>query len=77
MVNAIDPGQFPGASMLIVHDPADRDTSFDRAATLAALRPDSVIIPADGLGHRRIVADPAVLAMVTAFVSAADERMAG
>lgn len=72
VVDAIRPDQVGGAQMLILHDPQDPDTSFERAATLAALRPDTQIVPVPGAGHHRIVADQTVMARVAGFLARAD-----
>jgi len=42
---------------------------FSRSAELAALRPASILV-AEGLGHSRILGDPAILDRVAEFVGA-------
>lgn len=65
------PGQFPGAEMLIIHDPDDRETSFTRAAELAALRQNTSIVALEGAGHTRILSDPRTLDRIAGFARAA------
>jgi pimeloyl-ACP methyl ester carboxylesterase len=69
VLSALHPEQLPGADVLIVHDPADEDTSFARSAELAAIRPATSIVPIDGVGHTRILSDPHTLEVVADFVS--------
>lgn len=69
-VAQILPGQLPGAEMLIVHDPDDTETPFIRSAELAAIRPDTAILPVEGAGHSRILSDEDALAGVVSFVRA-------
>lgn len=67
-VSSLLPGQFPGADMLLVHDPEDGDTPFSRSAELAALRPDTSLHVVTGVGHSRILADPTTVDQVMAWV---------
>ncbi len=56
------------APALVVHDRADREVDFSNAEALARAWPGSRLHATSGLGHRRILRDPGVLADVAAFV---------
>jgi pimeloyl-ACP methyl ester carboxylesterase len=56
--------------LLVVHDPGDREVPYEHGADIAAAWPGAALQPAAGLGHRRILRDPAVVAAATAFVDA-------
>jgi pimeloyl-ACP methyl ester carboxylesterase len=66
-VSSLLPEQMPGTEMLIIHDPSDDETPFARSAELAAIRPGTAIISLDGVGHSRILTDPATLDHVANF----------
>ena len=53
---------------LVVHDRGDRQTSYDDARSLVAALPDAQLVTTEGLGHRRILRDPDVIARVAAFI---------
>jgi pimeloyl-ACP methyl ester carboxylesterase len=59
---------FPGAEVLMIHDPADDETPFARAAELAALRPGTDLLAMDGVGHVGVLSSPEALEAVTEFV---------
>jgi pimeloyl-ACP methyl ester carboxylesterase len=69
VVSDVHTDQMPGASMLILHDPADSESSFARAAQLAALRPDTHLEAIYGVGHHGILSDSGALDRVTVFVT--------
>lgn len=71
LLSNIYPEQLPGARMLILHDPDDENTSFRTAAELAALRPETDVVPMPGTGHARILSDDAVVEQVVRFVTPA------
>jgi len=54
--------------VLVVHDRADREVDFRNAEALAQAWPGARLHATSGLGHRRILRDPAVLAGVAGFV---------
>jgi pimeloyl-ACP methyl ester carboxylesterase len=54
--------------LLIVHDRDDQETSWDAARALAGSWPDARLLTTTGLGHNRILADPAVVAAAVAFL---------
>ena len=62
------------AGGLVVHDRDDREVPWADGASVAAAWPDAELVTTHGLGHRRILRDPAVVAQVTAFLA---ERVAG
>jgi pimeloyl-ACP methyl ester carboxylesterase len=66
-VSSLPVGDMPGTQVLLIHDPADDETPFARSAELAALRTDTSIVVADGLGHSRILSDARVLDRVAEF----------
>ena len=53
---------------LVVHDRGDRQTPYGDAVTLVEGLPDADLVTTEGLGHRRILRDPAVLRTVVAFI---------
>lgn len=57
------------AALLILHDAGDREVSIEQAHALAATWPASRLISTEGLGHRRILRDPAVLAEAVAYAT--------
>lgn len=54
---------------LVVHDRKDKETPYDDAAELATTWPQAELVTTDGLGHQRILRDPAVIAMVVDYVT--------
>ncbi len=65
LIRAIGAARTPA---LVVHDRADREVDFSNAEALARAWPGSRLHATSGLGHRRILRDPAVLADVATFV---------
>ena len=57
------------AGLLVVHDPLDREVPFTHGEQLAALWPQSRIHVPEGLGHRRILRDAAVISEAVAFAA--------
>jgi pimeloyl-ACP methyl ester carboxylesterase len=53
---------------LVVHDRGDREVDFSSGEALARTWPGARLHATAGLGHRRILRDPAVLADMVAFV---------
>jgi pimeloyl-ACP methyl ester carboxylesterase len=58
--------QFDGA-VLVVHAPEDREVSFAGAEAMAMAGPHVTLLPFQGLGHRRIIADEKVFAAIEQF----------
>jgi pimeloyl-ACP methyl ester carboxylesterase len=55
--------------LLLVHDRLDAETGWADSAAIARSWPDARLVTTTGLGHRRILRAPAVVAEVTAFVA--------
>jgi pimeloyl-ACP methyl ester carboxylesterase len=55
--------------LLLVHDRLDAETGWTDSAAIARSWPDARLVTTTGLGHRRILRDPAVVAEVTEFVT--------
>ena len=53
---------------LVVHDRADRQTPYADAVGLVEALPQAELVTTDGLGHRRILHDPGVVAATVAFI---------
>lgn len=49
-------------ALLVIHDRDDREVRIDEAERLAALWPNAELRVTEGLGHRRILRDPDVIA---------------
>ncbi len=58
-----------GVPGLIVHDQDDIDMPWQEGAAVARAWPGAQFVRTAGLGHRRILRDPEVLARVTAFIA--------
>lgn len=65
--------EFPHAA-LVVHDREDAEVPWSDGAAIAAAWPGAELVTTRGLGHRRILRDPGVLARVRDFLAA---RLAG
>ena len=61
---------------LIVHSRDDRDVPFAEAEAIAGAWPRAELLALDGLGHRRILRDPEVLAAVVGFLADGPGRAA-
>ncbi len=57
------------SALLVVHDRADREVPFHHAERLAATWRNATLHPTEGLGHRRILRDEAVIADVAEFAA--------
>jgi pimeloyl-ACP methyl ester carboxylesterase len=62
--------------LLLVHDRQDAETSWSDSAAIAQAWPSARLVTTAGLGHRRLLRDPAVVAEVVGFV-AVDPSMVG
>ncbi|WP_199521797.1 alpha/beta fold hydrolase [Jiangella anatolica] len=54
---------------LVVHDRRDKEVPYDDGAALAAAWPEAELASTDGLGHQRILRDPAVISLVVDYVT--------
>jgi pimeloyl-ACP methyl ester carboxylesterase len=57
-----------GAAVLVVHDRDDREVPHGDGEAIAAAWPGATLVTTRGLGHRRILRDPAVTSRATSFV---------
>jgi pimeloyl-ACP methyl ester carboxylesterase len=64
-------GQIATPPLLLVHDRLDSETGWSDSAAIARAWPAARLVTTSGLGHRRILRDPAVVAGVTGFLTAA------
>jgi pimeloyl-ACP methyl ester carboxylesterase len=67
------------APLLVFHDRDDPDVSWTDGAAIASAWPGAELVSTTGLGHRRIVHDPAVVSRAVAFLveSRAATRVSG
>ncbi|HEX5760679.1 MAG TPA: alpha/beta fold hydrolase [Thermoanaerobaculia bacterium] len=61
---------------LVLHDAADREVPFEHGRRLAAAWPGARCVRLDGLGHRRLLRDPGVIAEAVGFLAARDCALA-
>jgi pimeloyl-ACP methyl ester carboxylesterase len=59
----------PTPPLLLVHDRQDAETAWSDSAAIARSWPQARLVTTTGLGHRRILRDPAVVAEVTRFLN--------
>jgi pimeloyl-ACP methyl ester carboxylesterase len=62
------------AHALLVHDQSDPDVPFHHAQEIVAAWPGARIVPTEGLGHRAILRDAAVVRSAAAFLAEATPR---
>lgn len=62
---------------LVIHDAEDREVPFAHGRALAAAWPGARFRATEGLGHRRILKDPAVIAEAVAFLKEGAPMAAG
>lgn len=55
--------------LLLIHDEGDREVSIACSEAIAARWPGAALIRTQGLGHRRILKDPAVLDAASRFIA--------
>ena len=60
--------RMPTPPLLLVHDREDAETGWSDSAAIARAWPDARLVTTTGLGHRRILRAPAVVAEVAGFV---------
>ena len=61
-----------GEEVLFIHDRQDKEVAFREAEGMAAAWRGARLLPTEGLGHRRILADPAVAEAIADFAGAAE-----
>jgi len=54
--------------LLVIHDRGDREVPWDNGAAIAGAWPGAELVTTAGLGHHRIVNDPAVIRQVLTFL---------
>ncbi len=67
-VSTLAPAQSP--PLLLVHDRGDAEVPWQHATLIARAWPGAEVLSTDGLGHRRILRDPDVVAAAVAFITA-------
>lgn len=63
-----------GVPGLLFHDVTDREVPIGEGRALAAAWPEARLVETDGLGHNRILRDPAVVEQAVAFIDAGADR---
>jgi pimeloyl-ACP methyl ester carboxylesterase len=58
-----------GGEVLVIHAPDDREVAFSEAETMSNDNSHVSLKAFDGLGHRRIITDPAVFAAIRNFAA--------
>jgi pimeloyl-ACP methyl ester carboxylesterase len=58
----------PVPPTLVIHDRGDKEVRWEDGAAIAGAWPGAELVTTDGLGHRRILQDPAVIGRIAAFV---------
>jgi pimeloyl-ACP methyl ester carboxylesterase len=55
--------------LLVIHDRGDAEVPWQQGTAIARAWPDAELLATDGLGHRRILRDPSVVAAATSFIA--------
>ena len=55
---------------LVIHDQADKEAPYEEAVVTAEKWPNAELMTTDGLGHHRILIDPAVIQAAVGFIAA-------
>jgi pimeloyl-ACP methyl ester carboxylesterase len=69
--NVLRPAAKMTAPLLVFHDREDRDVAWTDGQAIAAAWPGAELVSTSGLGHRRIVHDPDVVARAVSFLAPA------
>jgi pimeloyl-ACP methyl ester carboxylesterase len=69
--NVLRPAAKMTAPLLVFHDREDRDVAWTNGEAIAAAWPGAELVSTSGLGHRRIVHDPDVVARAVSFLAPA------
>jgi pimeloyl-ACP methyl ester carboxylesterase len=67
--NVLRPAAKMTAPLLVFHDREDRDVEWTNGQAIAAAWPGAELVSTSGLGHRRIVHDPNVVARAVSFLA--------
>jgi pimeloyl-ACP methyl ester carboxylesterase len=59
---------------LLIHDHGDPDVPYRNAEEIAAAWPGARVLATEGLGHRAVLRDPAVVRSAVAFLTRASAR---
>ena len=62
------------ADALVMHDPEDREVPWEHGLGIAEAWPGARLERLTGLGHRRLLRDPQVIAQTVAFIDGAELR---
>lgn len=60
------------APLLVVHDREDGEVPWTEGVAMAEAWPNARLVTTTGLGHRKLLRDPAVVARVVSFVAGSD-----
>jgi hypothetical protein len=63
--------------LLVIHDRADREVPWEDGLAIAAAWPGAQLWTTEGLGHRKVLRDPGVVARAVAFLGPAGTALAG
>lgn len=55
--------------LLVIHDPSDKETPYASTKSLVSHWEGARLTTTDGLGHRRVLRDPAIIRQVVGFVA--------
>ena len=51
-----------GTAAILMHDPNDLEMPYDHSVAIAAAWPNALLVPAHGVGHRRILRSRDIIA---------------
>lgn len=67
----------PVPPTLVIHDREDKEVRWEDGAAIAGAWPDAQLVTTNGLGHRRILRDKAVIGRIAAFIASPPEARPG
>jgi pimeloyl-ACP methyl ester carboxylesterase len=59
--------------VLLIHDRGDKEVPFAHAQAFLDALPNANLVATEGLGHRRILRDPAIIDLAVQFIGRADQ----